>query len=244
MLIKRNLRKSNKNAHQRHPPSLCIPLCIPVHIGRGSCLIEGEGRSPGSEGARVVFWQLLQLLTLGLALIAGDCQGVGMAHGHLGGENRERWHFKGQSGASLGSGSLPSASNSYLLYVDPIQSLHLLRCSRGLGLVVSKALGKQERKSVSPEGRTHLECRRSIQITREWEVGALCTLSISTTAFCPTDTPGKLCQKRECLQSDCAPGLKQYHFLRGDWAPSQAHRQLRLAAAADLWSLFSNSSTL
>jgi len=41
------------------------------------------GGSP-SDGAGVVLGQLAELLLLGVALVAGDHQRVGVAHGHLG----------------------------------------------------------------------------------------------------------------------------------------------------------------
>lgn len=45
------------------------------------------GCPPGpSEGAGVVLGQLAQLLLLGVALVTGDHQRVGIAHGHLGAE--------------------------------------------------------------------------------------------------------------------------------------------------------------
>lgn len=79
-------------------------------MGNGKATGKGLGRGRGesnaleivgeqaaepwlrSDGAGVVLRQLAQLLLLGIALIAGNHQGVGIAHGHLQGVRGEAKH--------------------------------------------------------------------------------------------------------------------------------------------------------
>lgn len=105
-----------------------------------------------SERARVVLWQLLELLLFLWSILSDDDQAVCVSHHHLQPQTKSfspksehspkcsftsTEYISGNSNSALFSFSVAAP---HLFSVNSIQGLHLLSSSGGLGLVVAVSL--------------------------------------------------------------------------------------------------------